>query len=872
MSRTFSMKNKARNIISMFLILAFCISTIALPSSNAHTPAWEISTYAMMVAAPNPVGVGQPTYISMWVGEPLPESLPHNTIRRSGYTLTITAPDNTVTTQKWDTIQDTTGIQFYTFTPTQAGTYTLKFDYAGQKYIWNRANTPTLSASAALYENDTYLASSRTITLTVQEEALPAPISSYPLPTEYWTRPIEAQNTDWWTISSNWLGQPYINERIQPYGSAPNSPHIMWSKPLDAGGVVGGMYDETEGEQFYMGESYDSRWQSPLIINGIMYYSLPLQGSRTGGGYVAVDLHTGEEIWRNDQMGYTGSGVNVPSFGYLMSVDSANQHGVIPTGILFSSNFAQGFDAMTGKWIYNVTGVPNGATIAGPKGEILRYVYTSSTRTLAQWNSSRMWVWGWSNEGGKTPAYGVTLNGTLDYQTKQSCYDWTVTLPNLGPGTWSVANVGYQSMANPAVSLDNVLFMMQTENYGRGWTSANITAISLKPSSRGTIMWQKTINSAKPYVQGMFTTWDPEMGVFVTYDRDTMQYNGYSIADGNHLWGPITNPSNDYDWFTSGAGGRGEAISAYGNIYSAGYGGILSCWDIKTGKLKWTYGNGGPGNSTFDVQQPWGYRPIWQSAVADGKIYSLSTEHSPNTPMYKDALVRCINATTGEEIWTLMGWSTGMAAQNGAIVADGYLAFANTYDMKVYVIGKGPSSTTVSAGPKSTTLGQSVVIEGKVLDMAAGTKQQEQAARFPDGVPAVSDESMGRWMEYVYMQKPRPTDTVGVPVTISIVDANGNYREIGTVNSDADGFYSLNWAPDIEGKYTVYASFGGSESYWPSHAITSFAVDPAAATPAPPQEPITTMADTYLLPGIIAIIIAIAVGFAVTILVLRKRP
>ena len=49
----------------------------------------------------------------------------------------------------------------------------------------------------------------------------------------------------------------------------------------------------------------------------------------------------------------------------------------------------------------------------------------------------------------------------------------------------------------------------------------------------------------------------------------------------------------------------------------------------------------------------------------------------------------------------------------------------------------------------------------------------------PHGVPAVSDDSMSAWMEYVYMQKPRPTDTIGVPVTISVIDANGNYRQIG---------------------------------------------------------------------------------------------
>ena len=54
------------------------------------------------------------------------------------------------------------------------------------------------------------------------------------------------------------------------------------------------------------------------------------------------------------------------------------------------------------------------------------------------------------------------------------------------------------------------------------------------------------------------------------------------------------------------------------------------------------------------------------------------------------------------------------------------------------------------------------MIKGTVTDISAGTKQDQQAARFPNGVPAVSDESQSAWMEYVYMQKPRPTNVTGV--------------------------------------------------------------------------------------------------------------
>ena len=127
--------------------------------------------------------------------------------------------------------------------------------------------------------------------------------------------------------------------------------------------------------------------------------------------------------------------------------------------------------------------------------------------------------------------------------------------------------------------------------------------------------------------------------------------------------------------------------------------------------------------------------------------------------------------------------------------------------------------------------------------------------------------------EYIYMQKPSPANVTGIPVTISVIDANGNYRIIGTTTSDSDGFFSLNWKPDIEGKYKVDTSFGGSESYYPSHAVTAFYVDSAAATPSPAPIATQSMADSYLLPSVVAIIVAIAVvGVVLALLMKKKRP
>ena len=158
------------------------------------------------------------------------------------------------------------------------------------------------------------------------------------------------------------------------------------------------------------------------------------------------------------------------------------------------------------------------------------------------------------------------------------------------------------------------------------------------------------------------------------------------------------------------------------------------------------------------------------------------------------------------------------------------------------------------------------------MDTSAGTTQNQQAKVFPNGVPVASDVCMKDWMAYVYQQKPLPTSFVGVQVSIDVVDANGNFRNIGSTATSSDGTYSFHWKPDIEGTYTVYASFVGSNGYWPSHASTAFAVDPAAPTSSP--YPIVNLPPTemYIAAAAAAIILAIAIVGVVIVLMLKKRP
>jgi len=199
------------------------------------------------------------------------------------------------------------------------------------------------------------------------------------------------------------------------------------------------------------------------------------------------------------------------------------------------------------------------------------------------------------------------------------------------------------------------------------------------------------------------------------------------------------------------------------------------------------------------------------------------------------------------------------------------MAALNYYDGLVYGIGKGPSAATVGASPKISTHGSSVMIEGMVTDVSAGTKSNRIAPRFPNGVPAVSDESMTAWMEYVYMQKPKPADATGVEVVISVLDPNNNYYEVGRTTSDANGFYRMSFEPLVPGEYTVYASFEGSGSYWPSQAFTAINVEEAPAATAEPTPVPASVADLYFLPVSIGIIVAIIAVGLLTFLQLRKR-
>ena len=867
-------KNKKTSIaIVILLTVSMAASMMLVPTTSAHDPEWDLTTNAYIAANPNPIGVGQSTLVYMWLNKVYDGAAIGNDNRFHNYKLTITAPNGEVTTQTFDTIQDTTSNQGYRFTPDQVGTYNLTFNFPGQAI-----NDYTHNNDA--YVNDTYLPSSATTSLIVQEEAI-SNLPQAPFPSEYWTRPIYGENTFWYTISSNWLGSGspgyggFSNsynsggngELISPQDAVgPLTSHIMWTRPYETGGVVGGDNFAIQGDTYFEGSAYNQRFTNPIIVNGKLYYtqttSFVVSFFGASGPLTCVDLRTGELIWQRDD-------VPAISFAYIYDVQDPNQHGVYPA-ILFTSNFARAFDADTGNPLFNVTGVPSAnqySMALGPQGEQLRFILTNKGTSsspdwyLAEWNSSKLWSY-----TGLSPS----ISGTTDGSTSNR-YDWNVSVSALNSAGSSITVV--RALYNDVLLCYSGTLPSQGAAFmgTLGFNDYTYYAISLAEGHEGSLLWSNTLTPPAGNLTVMEAGVDPINRVFTETLRETNNFVGYNLDTGAKMWGPTT-PQVALDYYGSPSSGSITDTIAYGKLYAMGYGGIVYCYDTNTGDLLWTYGNGGAGNSTNSGFEVPGHYPIFVQAIGNDVVYLASSEHTVETPIYKGALARAINATTGEEIWTLSSYTGEFFAMSYA-VADGYATWFNGYDNQIYSVGRGPTTLNVEAPTLASTIGSNLVIRGSVYDVSAGTQQNEQASRFAKGVPCASDASMKDWMGYVYQQQALPSNFLGVDVTIDVLDSNGNYRNIGTATTDASGAYTLTWMPDITGDYTVIATFHGTNGYWPSYAETSFTVDPAAPTTAPTEVPPGSPADMYFVPAIAGLFVLIIIVLVLVVLLMfRKRP
>jgi hypothetical protein len=727
-------------------------------------------------------------------------------------------------------------------------------------------------------------------------EETPLPVSYWTRPINENNRAWAAIASDWLGSNGNaaLFGATY--QKFNPHGWAPSTAHVMWTYPLSWGGIVGGGNAISNSMSFYSGTQYNLKFSYPIIMYGNVYFSLPSVTANTGNGVTCVSLRTGETLWTNPNINSVSFGqlydVENPNQhgtsgmylwasttirGIGLSSPNSNQVGPIMkstyapgtvdlasygtttnnTQIVNEAGWAA-IDPQTGNLLFNLTSIPSGTQCYGPQGEWLSYNIGRPTNTVQGTNTPYTYLWQWNNTKRSPVLSGG--GGTGNYNMSAS-YDWNVTLSQaLYPTFTSIGSYGgafaYSAYYNATNSLytnnptimrvfpDNLILGQSSGLQAVAATSAAVFgtpdpfvlwAVNLNATRGpiGQVLWQKNYQAPPNNLTVLIGPGNAETNVFLLYYRETMQWTGYDMLTGNYLWGP-TASENAWNFYGGTTGLTNPYGVGYGHLYAAGYGGTLYAYDLKTGKVDFTYGNDpkDPNNSTITPQTVYGNYPTQVAAIANNKVYLVQEEHSLNAPAYQGAMTRCVDAFTGKELWKIYGISSWQEQA----VADGYYLWLNLNDMQIYCIGPGPSATTVATNPGVVSLGNSAEILGTVTDQSPNIKLK--------GTAAISDVDQGPWMNYMVQSSIARPNADGVPVKLTAIDSSGVTHDLGTVISDSNGLFHKLWQPPGQGEYTIVANFTGTQSYGPSSAATAIGVTATSPTAAPTETPAPTTTPT----------------------------
>ncbi len=835
-------------IATIALVIALLISVLATTQFASAAPVImpPCPVFAYLSATPSPIGVNQIALITFRVDQPAAGAVSLSG-HFNGTSITITRPDKTTET-KTNLDMDATSSGWMQYTPTMTGTYYFQMHFPEQKYWYN--TTGGFYGGGPSQTFYTYTADdSEMIPLVVQEEPIKYYTETPPLPTGFWTRPINAENFEWFTVTDNWLMMGYDGTSrsfagtpaFAPYTSGPQSAHILWSKPVIPGGKAGGPLGETD---FYTGISYEQFFDA-MVCNGMLFYAEHGLTSTTTLGTRFINLYTGEDYplmyWVNNSI----------SFAQIVNTNNPNEHGAIPYLVQSSGG---GFGGGATSWLFyeflpdmqqiprlrfTLSGILGSSTAFGPKGELLNFVTGGNTthRYLALFNSSRA-VLGlnfasgletWSPSGTINASRALTASpgglsaadAAIAQAKSNSPYmgiEWNVTFPKPTVST-----------LNPSVTLryfqEGWVLLSSTDSSGFPYVyydvGINIGQIAKQRSPDGTYPATTTPTFAANRtmihdIHGRYSN-NLASNAYVRYDEGEEVYYCFDMATGNLKW--KTEPiDNAWALFA-----RNYEL-AYNKLITTGFDGYVRAYSMDDGTKLWEYYKGSAG-----FENAYGTYPEYAGfAIADHTVYTTADEHSSDGVLWRGSQLWAVNTETGNLTWKINGM------YRHPIVADGIVVALNSYDGQVYAFGRGPSKTTVAAPQTVVPLGTKVMITGTVTDQTPQWKDTS----------AIADESMGKWMEYMAMQKVIPGDAKGVDVTLTAIDPNGNSVNIGTTTSDMAGNYGLMWQPETAGKYQIIATFTGSESYGSSFGTTYLGVGPASVAPSPSQTAKPTLPPT----------------------------
>lgn len=551
-------KNKTTaTFIALILMLTLTGTTIISLPVNAATlpPLTSAPTYVYITASPDPAGVGQPIYLTMWLIEFDPLSAANEQTVWQGYSVTVTAPNGA--NETLGSISATAAATASVlYTPTQTGNYTFTFNFAGQLINSTSINPPI---------NTYYEPSSAKATVTVQQEPISI-MPETPLPTNYWTRPIYWENQNWYVISGNWFGdintwdnwQPNsVNQGYNPDTVAPGSAHIMWTNPITFGGQIGGStYSDTDLSNYYTGKSYEQFFYPPVIINGVMYYN-KASGILPAYGVTAVDLRTGQNLWYQN--------ISSISYGEVFSHHNPNEVGGIPYLWQVSGSNYLMYDATTGNLIETIANSTGGTAVLASDGELLVYTLkaiNSTTGWLAVWNSTQcVGATGFvANQFEYRPQQGATIDWKLGIQSN-------TTVP-IYPETGT-------SVSIQCVTSDVVLVIGSASIQNWEWEAGyNATT--------GAYMWSANRTLGMTQETTALQPGPAANGVYTEHNKETGSYYGFSLYTGKQLWGPTTFDNNAWDIYTR------QGVSDGSGVYFAGPGSIQA-FNLTTGAPLWDF-------------------------------------------------------------------------------------------------------------------------------------------------------------------------------------------------------------------------------------------------------------------------------------------
>ena len=830
------------------------------PLPSGVTVNAALDTVAFLSFRPNPIGYGQALLVNLWI---TPGVASNNRLIPQGFIVTIVKPDGTKEVKTMDSEPATAAIWFELI-PDQVGTWQMKFEFIGTYFpagyyydgkVYNASVT-----GSALYGSAYYRPSSTEWqNLTVQQEM----IASWPpatFPTDYWTRPANLNNREWWPILGNYPGTGYqgggttwdalypnTNTKdspgeynFVPWVTAPNTAHIVWSVQRNIAGIIGG-----PAGQYGISSSPGN---PSVIYSGRCYQTLtvPINGVPTSCA-CCYDLQTGKMYY---SIPIALGGVTPSYIAYLPPLSSSNTIAGAELGsstwsvelLTISNGYLIKINPNTGAITGNYSISPLTTSYGGSYGCYYNQIsgYVISIQDLgASAGANRYRLINWTTRGTSTTLAGRMISN--------------VTWP------FSLLPTDFQGVVGVLVADFNAgiaaLVTRDTQPGSEIRWGVNITAYSLMTGQP--LGWKVVLPDEATYSSSCIiadhgkVAFLTQRGVFLCYDLQT----------GALTW---KSEQMEYPWAAAGFGAY-AIQSAYGMLFRESYAGVYA-FNWTNGKIVWNYK--APAYAAFE--SPYienGTEDYCFNAgaiIADGKMYTYNAEHSATWPLTRGWGIHCINITTGEGIWTL---------KNPMIcggISDGYLTAANDWDGTMYVFGKGLSTLTVTAPNVVVPQGNGVVIQGTVLDKSPAQPN----------TPCVTTKSMQTQMEYLHLQQPidglwHNLTITGVPVTLTAIDPNGNSVDIGTVTSDGYyGTFSKTWTPQLAGDYKIIASFAGDDSYGSSSATTALSVAPEnAATATPTATPLADIATssqliTYITAAAIAIIIAIALA---TVLLLRKR-